>query len=609
VGIAAGDRHSLALSSDETIVGWGSDTLGQATAPADLGSFVAITAGGFHSLALRTDGTVAAWGDDGFGQTDVPLDLSNVVAISAGEKHSLALRNDGSVVAWGDSTYSQTNTPAGLGGLVAIAAGAEHNLVLTPRLTPTAVTLPVTDVTTNSARFSAIVNPQGGETTVYYEWGTNSNYGNITGAADLGGSSAPQSFSTLLTGLPTDTVLHCQVVASNVMGSVTGGDVSFMVGPPAVLTPPQVPTLYAGHTTLLSVNPQGGGEFSYHWVFNGEPIPDATNSTYNLSQVQFTDAGDYACVISSPYGSTISSNSLTVIPLPTAGYAAVVVADHPMAYWRLGETNETVAHDFWGGHDGRYHNVTLGAAGFNPSDADRAVQIGPSLRSVVSDIQGIDFSSASNTVAFSVECWVYAIGQSSTHTPVILTKGTAYPDQFSLLTDARHFYYWHVRDTSNNIGEAISPVEPHNTWQHLVGVYDGRGGQVRLYINGALVASVLAPPHGVVTTPGPVSIGSQKSDDPGPYNENFHGRIDEVAIYDYALSANQILAHYVTGTSLSPVTLSVQATGNQVQLVWPGGTLQSAGQAAGPYQDLANAISPYVVAPLAVQEFYRVKVK
>jgi len=38
--------------------------------------------------------------------------------------------------------------------------------------------------------------------------------------------------------------------------------------------------------------------------------------------------------------------TLTVLPVP-GGYAGAVVADNPTAYWRLGETSGTVAHDFF----------------------------------------------------------------------------------------------------------------------------------------------------------------------------------------------------------------------------------------------------------------------
>lgn len=50
---ATASDHSLALRSDGTLIGWGSNSLGQINVPD--GTFMAIAAGDTHSLALRAD--------------------------------------------------------------------------------------------------------------------------------------------------------------------------------------------------------------------------------------------------------------------------------------------------------------------------------------------------------------------------------------------------------------------------------------------------------------------------------------------------------------------------------------------------------------------------
>ncbi|MGA2092780.1 MAG: hypothetical protein ABSH16_05150 [Sedimentisphaerales bacterium] len=125
--IAAGMDFSLALKSDGSIVGWGSNTWGQTTPP-DGNNFIAIAAGYGHSLALKSDGSIAAWGDNYYGQTTPPAG-NNFIAIAAGGNHSLALKSDGSITAWGDNSYGQLNLPAG-NDFNAIAAGGWHSLAL-----------------------------------------------------------------------------------------------------------------------------------------------------------------------------------------------------------------------------------------------------------------------------------------------------------------------------------------------------------------------------------------------------------------------------------------------------------------------------------------------
>jgi len=142
VAVACGLYHSLALCSDGTVVAWGTSTnsavinendgidYGQSVVPPGLSNVVAIAGGGCHSLALKSDGTITGWGSDAAGESNPPLGLSNVVAIAAGASHSLALRANGMVVAWGSNLYEQTNVPAGLSNVVAIACGAGHSLAL-----------------------------------------------------------------------------------------------------------------------------------------------------------------------------------------------------------------------------------------------------------------------------------------------------------------------------------------------------------------------------------------------------------------------------------------------------------------------------------------------
>ena len=134
VAIAASYNHSLALKSDDSIVGWGDNWAGEATPPAG-NDFVAIAAGGWgspatggYSLAMKSDGSIVGWGDNHFGQATPPAG-NDFVAIAAGGDHSLALKLDGSIVGWGDNYFGQATPPAG-NDFVAIAAGENHSLAL-----------------------------------------------------------------------------------------------------------------------------------------------------------------------------------------------------------------------------------------------------------------------------------------------------------------------------------------------------------------------------------------------------------------------------------------------------------------------------------------------
>ncbi|HYV26645.1 MAG TPA: hypothetical protein VFA77_03870 [Candidatus Eisenbacteria bacterium] len=92
-----------------TVVSWGWQVLPYVEPGA---RFTAIAAGAFHTLALKTNGTVVAWGKNYSGQATAPVAAqSGVVAIAAGDSHTVALETNGSVVAWGRNDYGHRPLP------------------------------------------------------------------------------------------------------------------------------------------------------------------------------------------------------------------------------------------------------------------------------------------------------------------------------------------------------------------------------------------------------------------------------------------------------------------------------------------------------------------
>jgi alpha-tubulin suppressor-like RCC1 family protein len=160
--ISAGQKHSLALLENGTVVAWGSNDAGQlgngtttlSAVPipvSGLSEVKAISAGSHQSVALLKNGTVMAWGaypGDGTSSSLAPVPvggLSGVVAIAAGGggfDYSLALLENGKVMAWGNGTSGQlgnatnetSKVPVEVTGLsapaTAIAAGEAHSLAL-----------------------------------------------------------------------------------------------------------------------------------------------------------------------------------------------------------------------------------------------------------------------------------------------------------------------------------------------------------------------------------------------------------------------------------------------------------------------------------------------
>jgi hypothetical protein len=91
-------------------------------------------------------------------------------------------------------------------------------------------------------------------------------------------------------------------------------------------------------------------------------------------------------------------------------------------------------------------------------------------------------------------------------------------------------------------------VLPLDEWLHVVGTFEP-SQFMRLYVNGQLVHQVTSNiPSQIFSNTADLWIGRQFS-----ASSDFHldGLIDEAAVYNRALSASEILEHYLAATTLS----------------------------------------------------------
>src|ERR1044071_5049842 len=152
-----------------------------------------------------------------------------------------------------------------------------------------------------------------------------------------------------------------------------------------------------------------------------------------------------------------------------------------------------------------------------------------------------DSDSLDLTNGMTLEAWVYPTNAPDTWTTVMTkerpeTNNLVYGlfARSATVASANNGPLVDVVTTSLSELYGPSPV-PLNTWTHLAGTYDVVNGQ-SLYVNGVEVAHV--PPSGSITTSiGPLRMGGNL-----PFSEYFIGRIDEVRVYNQALSQSEIQA-------------------------------------------------------------------
>ncbi|WP_018908022.1 RCC1 domain-containing protein [Salinispora arenicola] len=286
--IAAGNDHSLAVTSSGTALAWGDNRFGQlgdesttdSITPVEVSlpagtTVTAIAAGDDHSYAVTSSGTALAWGDNGQGElgdgtttrssTPIPVSLpagTTVTAVAGGIGHGLAVTSTGTVLAWGlnsdgqlgDGTITDSSTPVAVDlpadtTVTAVAAGRRHSLAvtstgtvlawglnsdgqlgdgtITDSSTPVAVDLPAdTTVTAVAAgrRHSLAVTSTG----TVLAWGSNSD-------GRLGDGTTTDSNTPVEVSLPAGTTITAATAG-------VSHSMALVAPPPGSTAPPDLPT-------------------------------------------------------------------------------------------------------------------------------------------------------------------------------------------------------------------------------------------------------------------------------------------------------------------------------------------------------------------------------
>lgn len=105
---------------------------------------------------------------------------------------------------------------------------------------------------------------------------------------------------------------------------------------------------------------------------------------------------------------------------------------------------------------------------------------------------------------------------------------------------------------------------------------------------------------GLPTGSGPYTLGWRVDSGFNPFN----GNMDNVAVYNKALTPSQIQNHFLNTTYVS-----ITGSGSNVVIAWPAGTLQSSTNVSGPYLNVGGAISPYTNSVSGFKKFFRVQLQ
>jgi hypothetical protein len=275
-----------------------------------------------------------------------------------------------------------------------------------------------------------------------------------------------------------------------------------------------------------------------------------------------------------------------------ASYPSTVLADNPIAYWRLGEIGGLVAVDSAPYHYDAQLVGTAPASGALFTEANGSMSLDGSSKIVSAQdwswLGGAPQGGEPNR-AFSLEFWMrpsviddrylWVISEED-KLPVrqgwgvMLTQQPGAPATLSYERWADGGYVGGVVYKNDNA--RVPGAIGVGKWTHVVVTYDGApnfGGTntLRLYVNGSQIQATAAQSANMVsiTQPFRVGQGDDAASQPG-----FVGSVDEVAIYGGALKAAKVLAHYqaafIAPQNTAAPSLSGTAAIGQTLSVAPG---------------------------------------
>jgi hypothetical protein len=243
---------------------------------------------------------------------------------------------------------------------------------------------------------------------------------------------------------------------------------------------------------------------------------------------------------------TLLVASLSFVTLGAKGptYPGTVLADSPVGYWELNEKIGTVAASATGTHVGTYvGSPSLGQMGLVSYLGDLAPRLdGKNDRITANSMaSGISWSRG-----FTLEVWVRVTQRTVEEHAVAFNFNGGKGNGPAILRDEpTDRFKYRDGDRGSNYHYALSKTVPLVGRTYYVVVTVDGSNHGNLYVNGTMEASFTTPAR-PPSNGGLFTIGAEYDAGPTPCSF-WHGLIDEPAVYNYALSASRIKAHWQAG--------------------------------------------------------------
>jgi hypothetical protein len=397
--------------------------------------------------------------------------------------------------------------------------------------------------------------------------------------------------------------------------------------PPFIINQPLTQSIVAGSNVSFSGSAGGTTPLSYQWLYNGAPISGATNTSVSLTNVYYNNSGNYALLATNVAGSITSAPAvLTVIPYPTFVNATNGLVVHYKFENNYLDSSGRGNNGTPGGIGGGVSSFVPGKIGANALHYyTQTINAGPNTNNanVVTNNAFVTIGTPGTPVPdlqfgdsqdFSVSYWVrlpagYLFGD----LPFLCSS----PGSFGNfgVTFAPSYqqggWSWFLGNSSTGIG-LYGPVNTINNgnWHNLVHTF-ARSGNGVTYLDGVMVNITSIVGVGIIDSGLDFNIGSDGS---GQYPEEGSADIDDMGVWRRVLTQAEAQNIYLVGQKYNrsfdtygPVIMTLNPTGNSIELTWQAGTLQQANAITGPWTPVVGATAPYYKVTIGPgNKFYRI---
>ena len=348
-----------------------------------------------------------------------------------------------------------------------------------------------------------------------------------------GGGSRTRYFHGLIDEI---SIYNRALSSAEVLSIRNSGAAGKCTPPPMVVSEPQSAVTAAGGTVSFAASVAGVSPLSYQWFFKGNALTDGGSvagshaPSLAIGPAMFSNAGGYTLVASNYFGSVTS----TVAHLTVTNTSCATPPSGLVAWWPAnGDASDVI---------GGINGVLKNGAGYTSGEAGQAFSFGGNHEGVV-----LGSAAALQLQDFTLEAWIRRASADQ-----VTSDPTSYAGGAALFAFGSQGYAFGFNNNGTlglskiDVNGVSSTAAVTDTNLHYVAVTKS-GSSVVFFVDGAASPAVSYNEQFVFTTPAAIGVRADTVD--GNNNASFLGSIDELAVYNRALTAQEVQTIYDSGSA------------------------------------------------------------